>query len=291
MLKGSFVALITPFRDGKVDYDQLERLIEFHIENGTHGLLPCGTTGESATLTYEEHREVIRFTVNKVGGRIKVLAGTGSNSTHEAIRLAEEAADAGADAHLSITPYYNKPTQEGLIAHFTAIADEVKLPMVLYNVPGRTGVNLLPETVAKLAKHPNIVGIKEATGNVRQALEILERTGQDFLLFSGDDFINFPLLTSGAVGSISVTANVMPKKMSEMYESYWAGDTAKARKIHYDLLPIHRAMFLETNPIPVKQAAYLMGLLSHLEYRKPMVPMSEKNLDRLREILRQKGLI
>ncbi len=291
MLKGSFVALITPFRDGKVDYEQFEKLIEFHIENGTHGLLPCGTTGESATLSHEEHREVIRFTVKQAARRIKVLAGTGSNSTREAIRLAEEAAGAGADAHLSITPYYNKPTQEGLFQHFTTIADQVDLPMLLYNVPGRTSVNLQPSTIARLAKHRNIVGIKEATGNVRQSIEILEQTGKDFLLFSGDDFINFPLLTIGAVGSVSVTANILPREMSNLYEAYWKGDIEKALDIHYSLMPVHRSMFLETNPIPVKQAAFLMGILSHLEYRKPMVSMAESSLTELRKVLQEKNLI
>lgn len=294
MIEGSIVALITPFKNGKIDWEQLERLIEFHIENGTHGILTMGTTGESATHTHDEHNEVNRFVVKKANHRIKVIAGTGSNSTKEALELAKEAEQAGADAHLSIVPYYNKPTQKGLFVHFKTIADSVKLPMIVYNVPGRTGVNLLPQTVARLAEIPNIIGIKEASGDVRQCQEILELTGTDFALFSGDDFINYPLLAIGGKGFISVTANIVPRKLADIYNKWVTGDPEQqmeARKLHYSLLPLHRAMFLETNPIPVKTAAKLMGLIDTLEFRSPLAPMSDENLTKLEQTLQLQGLI
>ncbi len=291
MLKGSFVAIITPFKNGKINYDKLGELIEYHIKNGTHGILPCGTTGESATLSHNEHNELVKFTVKKVNKRATVLAGTGSNSTAEAIELAKFAKEVGADAHLSITPYYNKPSQEGLYRHFEAIANAVDLPMVLYNVPGRTGVNMLPETVGRLSKLPQVVGIKEATGNIRQAMEVLELTGPDFALFSGDDFINFPMLCIGGVGCISVTANIAPKSMSDMCEAYFAGDLNKAREIHYSLLPVHRAMFIDGNPISVKTAATIMGLIDNPEMRPPLCLTSKENEEKIRVALKTAGII
>ena len=284
-LKGSIVALITPFKNGEVDFDQIEKLIEYHIKNGTNGIVPCGSTGESATLSHKEHKEVINFTVKIVNRRIPVIAGTGSNSTDEALQLAQVAKDAGADAHLSITPYYNRPTQEGLFLHFKTIAEKVDLPMILYNVPGRTGVNLLPETVGRLAKVSNIIGIKEATGNVTQSIEVIENTGPDFIVLSGDDYSNLPLLSIGAVGAISVTANIAPKEMSEMFTAYFAGDLKKALDLHYELMPLHRAMFIETNPIPVKTAAYMMKLIDSPELRMPLCAMNSTNEAKLKLIL------
>ncbi len=291
MVKGSIVAIITPFKNGEVDYDSLEKLIEYHIKNGTSGIVPCGTTGESATLTHKEHVDVINFVVKKVKGRIRVIAGTGSNSTSEAVELAEGAKKAGADAHLSITPYYNKPTQEGLYQHFKAIADAVELPMILYNVPGRTGVNLLPETVGRLSQIKEIIGIKEATGSLQQAAEVMENVKSGFLLLSGDDFVNLPLLSIGSVGAISVTANIAPILLSNLFRSYESGDLEKAKNIHIGLMALHRAMFIETNPIPVKTAAYLMGLIGCLEFRLPLCPMKKENEDKLKNTLKTKGLL
>jgi 4-hydroxy-tetrahydrodipicolinate synthase len=291
MFHGSIVALITPFRDGKVDYDKLAELIEFHILNGTDGIVPCGTTGESATLTYEEHHAVIDFTVKRVKGRIAVIVGTGSNSTAEAVELAEVAQKSGADAHLSITPYYNKPTQEGLFLHFKAIAEKVDLPMLMYNVPGRCGVNMLPETVGRLSRLPNIVGLKEATGDMKQAAEIMENVRSGFVLLSGDDFTNLPLLALGGVGAISVTANIAPKECSAMFRAWEKGDAKAAAAAHIALMPLHRAMFLETSPIPVKTAAKMMGLLDVLEFRLPLCDLQKVNEDKLRSVLAAKGMV
>ncbi len=287
---GSITALITPFKNGEVDYESLEKFIEFQISNGSDGLVPCGTTGESATLTTKEHIDVIDFTVKKVKGRIPVIAGTGSNSTMEAIELARSAKSSGAEAHLSITPYYNKPTQEGLYRHFSQIAASVDLPMIMYNVPGRTGVNMLSETVAKLSKLPGIIGIKEASSNLQQAAEIMEYSKSGFILLSGDDFVNLPILSVGGSGAVSVTGNITPGLSSSLFKAYFAGDHEKAKKIHISLLPIHRAMFLETNPIPVKTAAHMMGLIGTLEFRLPLCPMKNENLEKLSAALKAGGL-
>jgi 4-hydroxy-tetrahydrodipicolinate synthase len=291
MLSGSIVALITPFRNGKIDYDNVEKLIEFHIKNGTSGIVPCGTTGESATLSHPEHIELIKFTARKVNKRVAVVAGTGSNSTQEAIELAEAAKAAGADAHLSITPYYNKPTQEGLFQHFKAIAENVELPMVLYNVPGRTGVNMLPETVGRLSQVKNIIGIKEATGDLRQITEVMENVKSGFILLSGDDFTNLPILTVGGAGAISVTANIMPGELAGLFTAYNKGDYKNALKIHLDTMPVHRVMFIETSPIPVKTAAYMMGLIDILEFRLPLCPLRPESQQKLKDVLSKKGLI
>ncbi len=291
MFKGSFVALITPFKNGKVNYESLEKLVEFHIANGTQGIVPMGTTGESATVSHEEHKEIVRFVTSKVNKRVKVIAGSGSNSTSEAIELAAEAKKAGADAHLSITPYYNKPTQDGLILHFTEIAKAVDLPMVVYNVPGRTGVNMLPATVAKLAKIRNIVALKEAAGSVKQVMEVLELTGPDFTVLSGEDFINYPILAVGGKGFISVTANIVPKRLADCWNLWEKGDVEGAKKMHYSLLPLHRNLFIETNPIPVKTAAFLMGLIDSLEFRLPLCEMSPDNLAKLKDTLKAQELI
>lgn len=291
MFKGSFVAIITPFKNGEVDYETLEGLLEFHISNGTDGIVPCGTTGESATLTHEEHIKVVDFVVKKVKGRVPVIAGTGSNSTREAIELGLEAKKSGADAHLSIVPYYNKPTQEGLYQHFKAIAEAVDLPMILYNVPGRTGTNMTPETVGRLAKIKNIVGIKEATGDLKQAIQIMENVPSGFILLSGDDFVNLPLLSIGGVGAISVTANILPKELSLLFKLFEEGKLEKAREVNLSLYPVHRMMFIETNPIPVKTAAYYMGLIPKLEFRLPLCPMKKDNEDKLKDLLKERGLL
>ena len=290
MFKGSFVAIVTPFNNGKIDEKAYADLIEFQIREGTQGIVPCGTTGESATLTHQEHERVIELTVEIVNKRIPVIAGTGSNSTLEAIMLTRHAKDAGADAALLITPYYNKPTQEGLYQHYKAIAESVNIPQFLYNVPGRTGVNMLPETVARLSKGKNIIGIKEATGDMRQASDVIALCGDNFIVLSGDDFTTFPLLTIGGMGVISVTANVAPRDAADMCNEFFSGNLKKAREIHYKMRPLNDAMFYETNPIPVKTALSLMGKVSG-EMRLPLCQMSEKNLERLKGVMKGYGLI
>jgi len=291
MFRGSMVALITPFREGKVDYESLEQLIEWHIAEGTDAIVPCGTTGESATLSHDEHKDVIAFVVKKVKGRVPVIAGTGSNSTREAIELAQVAKDVGADAHLSITPYYNKPTQEGLYLHFKAIHDAVNLPMILYNVPGRTAVSIAPETMGRLSELDHVIGVKEATGDLKYAAEMMEKVRSGFLLISGDDFTAYALLAMGGVGAISVTANILPHQSHEMFASFFQGEREKAQKLFFEMLPFHRMMFLETNPIPVKAAAYFMGLIPTLEYRLPLCPLSQANEKKLKDFLREKQFL
>ncbi|MEJ5226761.1 4-hydroxy-tetrahydrodipicolinate synthase [Thermodesulfovibrio sp.] len=290
MLKGSMVAIVTPFKKGKVDEKTLEKLIEWHIKEGTHAIVPCGTTGEASTLDYEEHYRVIEITVKTVNKRIPVIAGTGSNSTDEAIMITKKAEQLGADAVLSVTPYYNKPTQEGLYRHFKEIADKTGLPIILYNVPGRTSLNMLPQTVARLREHKRIVGIKEATGDMKQVSEIIRLCGRDFTVLSGDDFTNLTLLALGGRGFISVTANICPKDVSELFNAWERGEIERAREIHYKLEPINKAMFIETNPIPVKTALALMGKIKE-EFRLPLCEMSSANKEKLAEVLRVAGLI
>ncbi|HPX60676.1 MAG TPA: 4-hydroxy-tetrahydrodipicolinate synthase [Deltaproteobacteria bacterium] len=290
MFQGSIVALITPFKDGKVDEKALRRLVDFQIDNGTDAIVPCGTTGEASTLDYDEHIDVIRIVVEQTAGRVPVIAGTGSNSTSEAIELTRQARDAGADGALLVTPYYNKPTQEGLYRHYMAVADAVELPQVLYNVPGRTAVNMLPETVARLAVHPNIVAIKEATGSLQQASEILDLCGDAIDVFSGDDFITFPMMACGCKGVISVVANIMPKAVANLTDAFFAGNLEEARRLHLHLLKISSAMFIETNPVPVKAAAGLMGLCDG-GLRLPLVAMGDVNLKRLQTVMGTYGLL
>lgn len=291
MIHGSLVAIVTPFKKNKVDQNALENLIEFQIQNGTHGIVPCGTTGESPTLSHEEHEDVIRFTIEEVNKRVPVIAGTGSNSTEEAIRLTQFAENAGADAGLVIVPYYNKPTQEGLYQHFKTIAENSELPLILYNVPGRTGVNMTPETIARLAKDcPSVIGVKEASGSLEQASKILYLCGLDFILLSGDDSINYPLLTIGGKGFITVTANVAPKDVSELYETYKNGDIESSKKLHYKLLPLNEVLFCETNPIPVKTALSIMGKIEG-GFRSPLCEMSQINLSKLKAALKNYSLI
>lgn len=289
--KGAFTALVTPFANGSVDEEAYRNLIEWQVESGINGVVPCGTTGESATMSHAEHKEVIRICVDQVRGRVPVLAGAGSNNTAEAVELARFAKEAGADGALLITPYYNKPTQEGLYQHFKRIAAEVSLPYILYNVPGRTSVNLLPATVARLYKDiPDVLGIKEATGDLNQVSQVLEQCGPDFQVLSGDDFTVLPLLSVGGCGVISVVSNILPTTMSAMTTAWFAGDIPTARKLHFELAPFSRMMFLETNPIPVKTALSLMGRLK-LELRLPLVPMSATNAETLRVFLKERKLI
>jgi len=290
MFKGSMTAIITPFKDGKIDEGAFRDLIEFQIKNGTDAIVPCGTTGESATLTYEEHGRVIELVVEIVAKRIPVIAGTGSNSTAETIMLTRHAERTGADAALLITPYYNKPTQEGLYQHYKAVAEEVALPLFLYNVPGRTGINMLPETVARLSEIKNIVGIKEATGNLQQISDVIELCRPGFIILSGDDFTTLPILAIGGHGVISVTSNIAPRDVADMCDAFVAGDMKRATALHYKLQPLHRAMFVETNPIPVKTALAMMGRVRE-EFRLPLVRMGEKNRERLQKTLMDYGLI
>lgn len=287
MFQGSIVALVTPFKNGAVDYDRLADLVEFHVEKGSDAILPCGTTGESPTLSHEEHRKVVEFVVKRVNHRIPVIAGAGSNSTEEALSLTRHARDVGADAVLSITPYYNKPTQKGMIKHFTCIAEEVDIPMILYNVPGRTGVNLLPQTVAELSKVKNIVGVKEASGNICQICDIISLC--DITVLSGDDSLTFPLLAVGGKGVISVAANIIPSEMAELVRSFH-DNMERSRELHYKYWRLFKDLFIETNPIPVKTAMEMMGLMD-FEIRLPLCEMSEASKQVLRSTLSSCGLI
>ena len=287
---GSIVAIITPFRNGKVDEQALRDLIDWQIANGTDGIVPCGTSGESATLSYDEHNRVIEMTVEAVKGRVPVIAGTGSNSTEEAIALTRHAKAVGADGALLISPYYNKPTQEGLFLHHRAIAEAVDLPQVLYNIPGRTAVNVTPQTVARLSKIKNIVGIKEGSGSVQQVSDIVHLCSDRFTVLAGDDALTLPMLAVGAKGVITVTANVAPADMAGLIDAWVAGDPIKARQLHYKLYPLFQALFLETNPIPVKQAVALMGKATP-ELRLPLCAMSQENLDKLTQVMKDLRLI
>ncbi|MBN1793886.1 MAG: 4-hydroxy-tetrahydrodipicolinate synthase [Candidatus Omnitrophica bacterium] len=290
MFEGAYVALVTPFKDGKVDGKKIEELVEFQIASGIDGILPCGTTGESATLSHEEHDEVIETVIQSVRGRVPVLAGTGSNSTREAIRLTRHAREAGADGALMIAPYYNKPTQEGIYHHYKAVADEVDIPIVLYNIQSRTGINMLPETTARLYRDcQNIVGIKEASGNLDQMSEIIRLCGDDFNLTSGDDALTLPVLAIGGKGVVSVVANIVPNEVKQMIELFNVGDITGARAVHFKLLPLIKAMFFETNPGPVKTAMSLLGMMDS-EVRLPLYRMSAENTTRLKKALDAYGI-
>ena len=287
MITGSLVALVTPMlENGDLDWKRLHDLVEYHINEGTDGIVVVGTTGESATLTVPEHCEMIKRIVDQVGGRISVIAGTGGNSTQEAILLTAEAKGLGADACLLVTPYYNKPTQEGLYRHFKAIADAVDIPQILYNVPGRTAVDMLPQTVARLAGHRNIAGIKEATGIVERGREIRELCGDDFAIYSGDDATGMELMLQGANGVISVTNNVMPRLMHELCEAAIAGNREEATAINDRLDALHNKLFVESNPIPVKWILQEQGLIGS-GIRLPLTPLSESFHDELRDALEQ----
>jgi len=291
MFKGSIVAIVTPFKDGKVDEKRLRDLIEFHIKNGTAGIVPCGTTGESATLSFQEHDRVIEITIEQAQRRIPVIAGTGSNSTQEAIMLTRHAAKAGADASLQVSPYYNRPTQKGLYEHFKAVASSVDIPIILYNIASRTGVNIEPETIAMLAREcKNIVGVKEASGSLDQMSRIRQLCGRDFDLISGDDSLTLPLLSIGGVGIISVVANLVPRDVASLVEEFEKGHIKKAQEIHYKLLPLIKAIFIETNPIPVKTALGLLGMCEP-DLRLPMCAMLPENLEKLKKALKDYGLL
>jgi 4-hydroxy-tetrahydrodipicolinate synthase len=290
MFKGILTAIVTPFRNNKVDYDSFGKLIEWQIAQGVTGIVPCGSTGESATLSFEEHKEVIGFTVKTVKKRVLVIAGTGSNNTEEAVELTQDAEQAGADAALLITPYYNKPTQEGLYRHFKVIAEKTKLPLVLYNVPGRTGVNMLPATIARCAEMKNIVAVKEASGSLEQACDIIQMTSGKVDVLSGDDSLFLPILAVGGTGVICTTSNVTPADMCLLYEAFMRGDLQEARRVHYKLFGLMKALFLETNPIPVKTALSLMGKMTG-EMRLPLCAMQDANLEKLKKEMKTLGLI
>jgi len=290
MFKGSIVAIVTPFKNGKVDEKALGDLIDWHIKQGTNAIVPCGTTGESATLDYEEHYRVIQFTVEAVNKRVPVIAGTGANATDETIMITQEAKKAKADAALIVAPYYNKPTQEGLYRHYKAVAEAVKIPIILYNVPGRTAVNMLPSTVARLAEIKNIVAIKEATGDMKQVSEVIRLCGNRITVLSGDDFTTLPLMALGGKGVISVAANVAPKLVSQMCSLWLNGKFDEARKLHYKLEPLNASMFIETNPIPVKTALAMMGKIKE-EFRLPLCEMAPANKEKLRKVLKEMKLV
>ncbi len=290
MFHGSMVAIVTPFKKGRLDEKAYERLVDFHLKSGTHGIVPCGTTGESATLTQEEHIRVIEMTVKMTGGKIPVLAGTGSNSTEEAIFYTRHAKQLGVSGVLLITPYYNKPTQEGLFQHFKTIAKAVDIPIVLYNIPSRTGVNLLPATVARLTAFDNIVGIKEGTGSLQQVSDLVALCGHRFLILSGDDFTALPTMAVGGHGVISVTANIVPAEMANMMNTAAKGDFDAARKWHEKIYAFHDLMFMETNPGPVKAALSMMGQCSD-EVRLPLCKISSAHAEKLKKALKGYGLL
>ena len=291
MIAGSMVALVTPMdAQGRLDWDALSKLVDFHLQEGTNAIVAVGTTGESATLDVNEHIEVIRHVVKQVAGRIPVIAGTGANSTREAIELTTNAKAAGADACLLVTPYYNKPTQEGLYQHFKAIAEAVDIPQILYNVPGRTACDMLPATVIRLSTVPNIIGIKEATGDLTRVPAILAGVSSDFLVYSGDDATAVELILLGGKGNISVTANVAPRDMSDLCAAAMRGDADTARALHEKLMPLNKTLFIESNPIPVKWALHEMGMMSD-GIRLPLTWLSEPCHEPLRQALRQSGVL
>lgn len=290
MFRGSIVAIATPFHEGAVDESTLTELVEFQIKNGTSGIVPCGTTGESPTLSTAEHERVIEICIKAAKKRVPIIAGTGSNSTDEAVFLTRHAARAGASGALIVSPYYNRPTQKGLYLHFREIADNVDIPIILYNIAGRTGVNIEPSTIAQLAKDcKNIIGVKEASGSLEQMATIKHLCPANFLLLSGDDALTLPVLAIGGVGIISVVANIVPASVIQLVEAFNKGDLKKAQNLHYKLLPLVKAMFLETNPIPVKTAMGLLGLCAP-DVRLPLSPMADENLAKLKKALKEFGL-
>ena len=291
MFKGSIVAIVTPFSGGKFDEKKFRDLIEFQIKNGTSGIVPCGTTGESATLSFEEHERVIKVTIEQVKKRVPVIAGTGSNSTEEAIALTREAERAGADASLQVSPYYNRPTQTGLYEHFKAVANVVKIPIILYNIASRTGVNIEPETIARLASDcKNIVAVKEASGSLDQMSRVKQLCPRNFDLISGDDSLTLPVLSIGGTGIISVVANIVPRDVADLVNEFDKGNIKKAQELHYKLLSLTKVLFLETNPIPVKTAMGLLGMCEP-DLRLPLVPISAGNSEKLKKALKDYGLL
>ncbi|MBI5581116.1 MAG: 4-hydroxy-tetrahydrodipicolinate synthase [Deltaproteobacteria bacterium] len=291
MFKGALAAIVTPFKEGRVDEETFRELIEFQIANGSDGVVPCGTTGESATLSYSEHERIIEIAVEQVNNRVSVIAGTGSNNTEEAIRLTKHAKTAGADGALLISPYYNKPTQEGLYQHYEKVAKSVDLPLVIYNVPGRTAVNIDPDTLARLAEIETIVAVKEASGSMKQITDIIARCGEDLAVLSGEDFLTLPVLCVGGKGVISVVSNIAPRDMSNLCKFFFEGRFEEARKLYYRLLPICHAVFFETNPTPVKTALAMMKKIDSDEVRLPLSPMLGANREKLRQELQAYGLL
>lgn len=290
MLQGSWVALVTPFKNGKLDEEGLKKNVRFQIENGIDGLVPCGTTGESPTLSEEEQSRVIEIVVETADGKVPVIAGTGTNSTEKTIASTRRAKELKVDGALVVAPYYNKPTQEGLYFHYKAVSDAVDLPLVLYNIPGRTGVNVEPETIARLSELDRIIGVKEASGSLDQVSKILSHCGDKLAVLSGNDSLTLPMLAIGARGVISVIANIVPTDLSEMIHAFQKGNSSRAREIHQKLFPLSKTMFLETNPTPIKAAMDLLGMPAG-DVRLPLVPLSEGNLQRLKETLSQYGLL
>ncbi|HEY0128545.1 MAG TPA: 4-hydroxy-tetrahydrodipicolinate synthase [Rubrobacteraceae bacterium] len=286
MFSGAFTALVTPFRNGEVDVEALEGMVEFQMQNGIHGLVPCGTTGETPAMSESEDRLVIETVVRVANGRVPVIAGTGSNSTDMAIKYTKMAEEVGADGSLQVSPYYNKPTQEGLYRHFAAVAESTDLPIILYNIPGRTSVTIDAETTARLAEIPNIVGTKEATLSMNMAMDVMNLCGEGFDVLSGDDPVTLPLMSLGGRGVISVASNVAPAAVSDMVNALLKGNWERGRELHYELLPLFRALFVETNPIPVKTAVSILGLCSD-EMRMPMIPLQGENLNTLRRIMEE----
>jgi len=291
-VEGAITAMVTPFdnESGEIDVEGLKQNVEFQIANGISGLVPCGTTGESPTLSHDEHDEVIELTVKAAHGRVPVIAGTGSNSTQEALRLSRHAEEVGADAVLVVSPYYNKPTQEGLYRHFKAIAESISIPVVIYNIQSRTGVNVETSTLQQLSQIRNIIAVKEASGNMAQMMDVINQLPPTFSVVSGDDNLTLPLMALGGRGVISVISNLLPKKVSELCAAGLKGDFATARKIHYELLPIFKAAFLETNPIPIKAAMNLAGMPAG-PVRMPLCEMQEANYDKLRAVLVKMGVV
>lgn len=290
-LKGSMVALVTPFRDGDVDVKSLQKLVQWHIKAGTSAIVPCGTTGESATLSHEEHEQVIEVILEAADGKIPVIAGSGSNNTEEALRLTRHAQKAGAAGALLIAPYYNKPTQEGLYRHYKTIAEAVEIPIVVYNIASRTGVNIEPETFQRLAHVRNVVAVKESSGSLEQMSRIKDLCGEKIALISGDDALTLPVLAIGGTGIISVVANIVPDQVVKLVRAFEQGNLKEAQRLHYHLLSLIKMMFIETNPIPVKTAMGLMGLIPDVSLRLPMCPLSDGNLSKLKETLHSYKLI
>jgi 4-hydroxy-tetrahydrodipicolinate synthase len=291
MLSGAIVAIVTPFKNGAVDEAGFRNLIEFQIANGTRGIVPCGTTGESATLSHEEHNRVVEIAVEQAAGCVPVIAGTGSNNTEEAISLTRHAKEAGADAVLMISPYYNKPTQEGIYRHFEKVAKVVDIPIIVYNIPSRTASNIEPATLARLSRIDNIVGVKEAAGSMKQITDIIGMCGDDFTVLSGEDYLTFPLLCVGGKGVISVASNVSPRRMADLCELFFQGKLEEARTLYYELLPLLHGLFVETNPAPVKAALAMMKKIESEEVRLPLVTLSEGNRELVRKLLESQGLL
>lgn len=290
MFTGCLSALITPFRNGDIDLDALGKLVEKQIDGGVHGLVPCGSTGESATLSHDEHIQVVREVVRLARGRVPVIAGTGSNSTHEAVRLTRAAEEAGAQGALLISPYYNRPTQDGIYKHYAAVAEATSLPILVYNIPARTASNIEPDTIIRLSRIPNVAGVKEASGSLSATLQIAAGAGPDFAIYAGDDILTLPIMAAGGIGVISVTANLVPREMAEFTEVLAAGDFARGRTLLAKLLPLILSTSLEVNPIPVKTALALMGQCRD-EFRLPLTPMTSANRTKLEAVLRDHGLL